>query len=48
MNIIKVSINVIRKKLKIIFTIFALLFLGFIFIQNINQYSQRVLFRKVK
>jgi len=48
MNIIKVSINVIRKKLKIIFTIFALLFLGFNFIQNINQYSQRVLFRKVK
>ena len=48
MNIIKESINIIRKKLKIIFTIFTLLFLGFIFIQNINQYSQKVLFRKVK
>ena len=48
MNIIQQTINIIKKKSKIIFTIFTFLFLGFIFIQNINQYSQNVLFRKSK
>ena len=48
MNIIQESINIIRKKAKIIVTIFTILFFGFVFIQNINQYSQKVLFRKAK